>query len=141
MKKHKSCKERNVKINFASYKTFKKERKFPNLVQQSTSWRCFEGKLATKTTMHCPSFLLRKEMKKKTYSLKSRKIWCSTNLKTWKREKDLEKLTFQQSKSWCFQATVIEVFKYLLLREKMKKKTLPTQSQETLKHWKERKRT
>jgi hypothetical protein len=46
------------------------------------------------------------------------------NLKTWKREKDLEKFTFQQPKSQCFQAKAINnnvMSGSLLLRKKMKK--------------------
>jgi hypothetical protein len=46
------------------------------------------------------------------------------NLKTWKREKGLEKLAFQQPKSQCFQAKAINnnvMSRSLLLRKKMKK--------------------
>jgi hypothetical protein len=46
------------------------------------------------------------------------------NLKIWKREKDLEKLTFQQPKSQCFQTKTINndvESRYLLLRKKLKK--------------------
>jgi hypothetical protein len=77
MKKHRTCKERSVKINFAYYKTFKKEKEVPKLVQQLTSQRCFEGEFAIGTTMHCPYFFLKEEMKKKkkkkTYNLNNRK--------------------------------------------------------------------
>jgi hypothetical protein len=50
MKKHKTCNERSVKTNYAYYKTSKKEEETPNLVQQLTSQKCFEGKLTIGTT-------------------------------------------------------------------------------------------
>jgi hypothetical protein len=65
MKRHITCNEWSVKTNYAYYKTSKKEEKAPNLVQQSTSQKCFEGELTIRTTTQCPPFLLREEMKKK----------------------------------------------------------------------------
>jgi hypothetical protein len=34
-----------------------------------TSQKCFEGELATGTTMQCPSFFLKEEMRKKKFKL------------------------------------------------------------------------